>query len=132
MVGAPALDQGDRPRQRRAASGTQFSGQGPCVGENLLCNHALLYNGRAGQARARARRQRGVAAADAVARGFSRRRSQTSTGQTDAPMAMDARITATGRSKKGGILPSDLISDVTKACSTIVSITMPSTMAATG
>ena len=47
-------------------------------------------------------------------------------------MVQAARIAEIGRSKNGRIEPSDLISEVTKACSTIVPITMPSTMAATG
>ena len=49
-----------------------------------------------------------------------------------APMVQAARTAATGRLKKGRMLPSDLIRDVTKFCSTIVPMTIPSTMAATG
>src|SRR6185436_1684747 len=70
------------------------------------------------------RHQRGVVAVDAAGPGFSRRHSQTSTGHTNAPIAIEARIAEIGRSKNGRMLPSDLISDVTKACSTIVPITM--------
>ncbi len=47
---------------------------------------------------------------------------QTSTGQISAPIAMAARIAAIGRSKNGRMLPSDLISEVTNACSTMVPI----------
>ena len=49
-----------------------------------------------------------------------------------AAIVMAARTTATGRSTKGSRLPSDLISEVTRLCSTIGPITMPSTSAATG
>ena len=36
-------------------------------------------------------------------------------GQSSAPIVMAARIAAIGRSKNGRMLPSDLISEVTKA-----------------
>ena len=49
-----------------------------------------------------------------------------------APKVIAASTAATGRSKKGSTSPSDLMSEVTKFCSTIVPMTMPSTMAATG
>src|SRR5207245_7714943 len=92
---------------------------------------ALVYNARAMQARGPcAVLQRADAAAGASPLSF--RQTQTSIGQISAPIAMAARIAAIGRSKNGNMLPSDLISEVTNACSTIVPITMPSTMAATG
>ena len=47
-------------------------------------------------------------------------------------MVIAASTAETGRSKNGRMLPSDLISEVTKLCSTIVPMTMPSTIAATG
>ena len=47
-------------------------------------------------------------------------------------MVMAASTAATGRLKNGRMLPSDLMSEVTKLCSTIVPMTMPSTIAATG
>src|SRR5262245_1839076 len=131
MVAAPAFDQCNCTRQRRAVACADVASQGFDVNVGLLLNHALLYNGRATQATGRRRDQRDVAAAAAAA-GFSLRQAQTSTGQSSAPIAMEARIAATGRSKNGRMLPSDLISEVTKACSTMVPITMPSTMAATG
>jgi hypothetical protein len=56
----------------------------------------------------------------------------TPTGHKRAAMVMAARTAATGRLKKGRMLPSDLMSEVTKACSTIVPMTIPSTIAATG
>ena len=59
-------------------------------------------------------------------------RTQMKTGQSRAPMVRADRMLETGRSKKGRSEPSDLISEVTKLCSTIVPMTMPSTMAATG
>ena len=47
-------------------------------------------------------------------------------------MVMAASTAAIGRSKKGRRLPSDLISEVTKLCSTMEPMTRPSTSAATG
>jgi hypothetical protein len=41
----------------------------------------------------------------------------TSSGHARAPIAIEARTAATGRSKNGSRLPSDLIGDVRKACS---------------
>ncbi len=58
--------------------------------------------------------------------------SQNPIGHSSAPMVNEARIVETGRLKNGQMLPSDLISDVTKLCSTIEPITTPSTSAATG
>src|SRR3954463_8875956 len=65
-------------------------------------------------------------------RSVSFRRTHANAGQAKAAIVQAARTADTGRSKKGRILPSDLISDVTKACSTMVPMTMPSTIAATG
>src|SRR5206468_5294914 len=132
VIAAPALDQGDRPRQGGAVAGAEFFGEFPDIGGGILRQgHGLVYNARAMQARGpRAVLQRADAAAGASPLSF--RHTQTSTGQTSAPIAMAARIAAIGRSKNGNMLPSDLISEVTNACSTMVPITMPSTMAATG
>src|SRR5882724_9336576 len=62
------------------------------------------------------------AAAEAGDPRRSRCHSQSSTGQIVAPIANAARIAEIGRSKNGRMLPSDLISEVTKACSTMVPI----------
>ena len=51
MVGAPALDQRDRPRQCCALAGTEVLGQRLDVEGNPVRTHALLYYGRASQAR---------------------------------------------------------------------------------
>ena len=64
--------------------------------------------------------------------GRARRLSQIKSGHTNAPIASVASTAETGRSKNGSRLPSDLMSDVTKLCSNMVPITMPSTVAATG
>src|SRR3954452_13029912 len=63
---------------------------------------------------------------------LNRCQTQSNTGQINAPVAIEARIAEIGRSKNGRMLPSDLINDVTNACSTMVPITIPSTIAATG
>ena len=68
----------------------------------------------------------------APSRSPSFRLTHTSSGQANAAKVQAARIAEIGRSKNGRIEPSDLISEVTNACSTIVPMTMPSTMAATG
>src|SRR6185295_1024608 len=132
VIAAATFDQRDRPRQRRAVAGAEFFGEFPDIGGRILRqDHALVYNGRAVQARGPcAALQRADAVAGAPPLIF--RHTQTSTGQMSAPIAMAARIAAIGRSKNGNMLPSDLISEVTNACSTMVPMTMPSTMAATG
>jgi hypothetical protein len=56
----------------------------------------------------------------------------TPRGHKRAAMVIEASTAATGRLKNGRMLPSDLMSEVTKLCSTIVPMTMPSTIAATG
>src|SRR5262245_118563 len=56
----------------------------------------------------------------------------TPRGHKRAAMVIEASTAATGRLKNGQMLPSDLMSEVTKLCSTIVPMTMPSTIAATG
>src|SRR6185312_3816035 len=56
----------------------------------------------------------------------------TTRGHKRAAMVIEASTAATGRLKNGRMLPSDLMSEVTKLCSTIVPMTMPSTIAATG
>jgi hypothetical protein len=57
--------------------------------------------------------------------GASLRRIHTKAGQANAAIVDAASTADTGRSKNGRIEPSDLISEVTKACSTMVPITMP-------
>src|SRR3954454_11509034 len=70
--------------------------------------------------------------AEAADSRLNRCQTQSNTGQINAPIAIEARIAEIGRSKHGRMLPSDLINDVTNACSTMVPITIPSTIAATG
>src|SRR4029077_1706898 len=64
-------------------------------------------------------------------RGYRRSRAHvhTPTGQKSAAMVRAARTPPTGRLKNGRMLPSDLMSEVTKACSTMVPMTIPSTIA---
>src|SRR5882724_4128534 len=52
MIAAPAFDQRDRPRQRRPMACAQLFGHGLDVEGGIFRQwHALLYNGRTGQAR---------------------------------------------------------------------------------
>ena len=54
MVAAPALDQRDGARQRRAVAGTEVLGDGLDVQRGILRQgHALLYNGEGSEARGR-------------------------------------------------------------------------------
>ena len=59
-------------------------------------------------------------------------RTHTASGHRSAAKVRKASTAATGRLKNGSRLPSYLINDVTKFCSTIVPMTAPRTRAATG
>jgi hypothetical protein len=52
MIAAPAFDQRDGPRQRRAASGAKILGQGADVDGGVIGQgHAFVYSDGAGEAR---------------------------------------------------------------------------------